>query len=148
MMNKIEFINNLIVEQEKVIKNIEDSASRFKIASDLDENDSIDVEDLSHQEEAKEMQLRYEQMALLSKSDLKILTFYKNKNCSTVEGGAMIETNDFYLFIGISLPQFELNSKNVLSISEQAPIYALIKDKSVGDKIKIGTIENTITAIY
>jgi hypothetical protein len=41
-----------------------------------------------------------------------------------------------------------LNSKNVLSISEQAPIYALIKDKSVGDKIKIGTIENTITAIY
>jgi hypothetical protein len=146
-MNKIDFVNSLIDEQKKVVKNIEDSASRYRIASDLDENDSVDPEDLSHQEEAKEMQLRYEQMAILSKTNLKHLTEYKNKNCTTIEGGAMIETKEFYLYIGISLPQFELNSKTVITVSEQAPIYDLIKDKSVGDTITIGSTKSTILAI-
>ena len=146
-MSKNEVVSKIIEEQKIVIANLENSVSRYRVASDIDEHDSIDPEDFSHQEEAKDMQLRYEQMAIQAKNNLEILESYKNKNYSTIEAGALIETEDLYLFIGISIPQFTLNGKNVITISEQAPIYTLLKDKAVGDKLTIGKIENTVLSI-
>ncbi|WP_396211321.1 hypothetical protein [Flavobacterium sp.] len=146
-MSKNEVVSKIIEEQKTVIANLENSVSRYRTASDIDEHDSIDPEDFSHQEEAKDMQLRYEQMAIQAKTNLDILESYKNKNCAKLVAGALVETEDLYLFIGISTPQFILNDKNVITISEQAPIYSLLKEKVVGEKITIGKIENTILSI-
>lgn len=146
-MNKNEIIKNIINEQNVVISTIENSVSRYKNASDIDENDSIDPEDFSHQDEAKEMQLRYEQILVQAKNNLDFLETYKNKETTKIELGSLIETEDLYIFIGISLQQFMLNGKNVIAISEEAPIYNSIKEKTIGEKITIGTIENTIISI-
>ncbi len=146
-MNKNEIIKSIINEQNVVISTIENSVSRYKNASDIDENDSIDPEDFSHQDEAKEMQLRYEQILVQAKNNLDFLETYKNKETTKIELGSLIETEDLYIFIGISLQQFMLNGKNVIAISEEAPIYNSIKEKTIGEKITIGTIENTIISI-
>lgn len=146
-MNKNEIIKSIINEQNVVISTIENSVSRYKNASDIDENDSIDPEDFSHQDEAKEMQLRYEQILVQAKNNLDFLETYKNKETSKIELGSLIETEDLYIFIGISLQQFMLNGKNVIAISEDAPIYNSIKEKTIGEKITIGTIENSILSI-
>lgn len=146
-MNKNEIIKSIINEQNVVISTIENSVSRYKNASDIDENDSIDPEDFSHQDEAKEMQLRYEQILVQAKNSLDFLETYKNKETTKIELGSLIETEDLYIFIGISLQQFMLNGKNVIAISEEAPIYNSIKEKTIGEKITIGTIENTIISI-
>jgi len=146
-MNKNEIIKSIINEQNVVISTIENSVSRYKNASDIDENDSIDPEDFSHQDEAKEMQLRYEQILVQAKNNLDFLETYKNKETCKIELGSLIETEDLYIFIGISLQQFMLNGKNVIAISEEAPIYNSIKEKTIGEKITIGTIENTIISI-
>ncbi len=146
-MNKNEIIKSIINEQNVVISTIENSVSRYKNASDIDENDSIDPEDFSHQDEAKEMQLRYEQILVQAKNNLDFLETYKNKETTKIELGSLIETEDLYIFIGISLQQFKLNGKNVIAISEVAPIYNSIKEKTIGEKITIGTIENTILSI-
>ena len=146
-MNKNEIIKSIINEQNVVISTIENSVSRYKNASDIDENDSIDPEDFSHQDEAKEMQLRYEQILVQAKNNLDFLETYKNKETTKIELGSLIETEDLYIFIGISLQQFMLNGKNVIAISEDAPIYKSIKEKTIGEKITIGTIENTIISI-
>ncbi|MFY8182178.1 MAG: hypothetical protein ACOVLG_10405 [Flavobacterium sp.] len=146
-MNKNEIIKSIINEQNVVISTIENSVSRYKNASDIDENDSIDPEDFSHQDEAKEMQLRYEQILVQAKNNLDFLETYKNKETTKIELGSLIETEDLYIFIGISLQQFKLNGKNVIAISEEAPIYNSIKEKTIGEKITIGTIENTIISI-
>ena len=146
-MNKNEIIKSIINEQNVVISTIENSISRYKNASDIDENDSIDPEDFSHQDEAKEMQLRYEQILVQAKNNLDFLETYKNKDTTKIEVGSLIETEDLYIFIGISLQQFKLNGKNVIAISEEAPIYNSIKEKTIGEKITIGTIENTIISI-
>lgn len=146
-MNKNEIIKSIINEQNVVISTIENSVSRYKNASDIDENDSIDPEDFSHQDEAKEMQLRYEQILVQAKNNLDFLETYKNKETTKIELGSFIETEDLYIFIGISLQQFKLNGKNVIAISEEAPIYNSIKEKTIGEKITIGTIENTIISI-
>lgn len=146
-MNKNEIIKSIINEQNVVISTIENSVSRYKNASDIDENDSIDPEDFSHQDEAKEMQLRYEQILVQAKNNLDFLETYKNEETTKIELGSLIETEDLYIFIGISLQQFMLNGKNVIAISEEAPIYNSIKEKTIGEKITIGTIENTIISI-
>ena len=146
-MNKNEIIKSIINEQNVVISTIENSVSRYKNASDIDENDSIDPEDFSHQDEAKEMQLRYEQILVQAKNNLDFLETYKDKETTKIELGSLIETDDLYIFIGISLQQFMLNGKNVITISEEAPIYNSIKEKTIGEKITIGTIENTIISI-
>jgi hypothetical protein len=146
-MNKNEIIKSIINEQNVVISTIENSVSRYKNASDIDENDSIDPEDFSHQDEAKEMQLRYEQILVQAKNNLDFLETYKNKETTKIELGSLVETEDLYIFIGISLQQFKLNGKNVIAISEEAPIYNSIKEKIIGEKITIGTIENTIISI-
>ena len=146
-MNKNEIIKSIINEQNVVISTIENSVSRYKNASDIDENDSIDPEDFSHQDEAKEMQLRYEQILVQAKNNLDFLETNKNKETTKIELGSLIETEELYIFIGISLQQFMLNGKNVIAISEEAPIYNSIKEKTIGEKITIGTIENTIISI-
>ena len=146
-MNKNEIIKSIINEQKVVISTIENSVSRYKNASDIDENDSIDPEDFSHQDEAKEMQLRYEQILVQAKNNLDFLETYKDKVTTKIELGSLIQTEDLYIFIGISLQQFMLNGKNVIAISEEAPIYNSIKEKTIGEKITIGTIENTIISI-
>jgi hypothetical protein len=146
-MNKNEIIKSIINEQNAVISTIENSVSRYKNASDIDENDSIDPEDFSHQDEAKEMQLRYEQILVQAKNNLDFLETYKDKETTKIELGSLIETEDLYIFIGISLQQFMFNGKNVIAISEDAPIYNSIKEKTIGEKIAIGTIENTIISI-
>lgn len=146
-MNKNEIIKSIINEQNAVISTIENSVSRYKNASDIDENDSIDPEDFSHQDEAKEMQLRYEQILVQAKNNLDFLETHKDKETAKIELGSLIETDDLYIFIGISLQQFMLNGKNVIAISEDAPIYKSIKEKTIGEKITIGTIENTIISI-
>ena len=146
-MNKNEIIKSIINEQKVVISTIENSVSRYKNASDIDENDSIDPEDFSHQDEAKEMQLRYEQILVQAKNNLDFLETNKNKETTKIELGSLIETEELYIFIGISLQQFMLNGKNVIAISEEAPIYNSIKEKTIGEKITIGTIENTIISI-
>lgn len=146
-MNKNEIIKSIINEQNVVISTIGNSVSRYKNASDIDENDSIDPEDFSHQDEAKEMQLRYEQILVQAKNNLDFLETYKDKETTKIELGSLIETEDLYIFIGISLQQFMFNGKNVIAISEDAPIYNSIKEKTIGEKIAIGTIENTIISI-
>ena len=146
-MNKNEIIKSIINEQNAVISTIENTVSRYKNASDIDENDNVDPEDFSHQDEAKEMQLRYEQILVQAKNNLDFLETYKDKETTKIELGSLIETEDLYIFIGISLQQFMFNGKNVIAISEDAPIYNSIKEKTIGEKIAIGTIENTIISI-
>jgi hypothetical protein len=146
-MDKLELVKNIIEEQNKVIQNIKHSVSRYKVASDLDENDSIDPEDFSHQGEAKDMQLRFEQMLIQAKNNLENLKKYSTKESVIIEAGALIETNDFIIFIGISIPQFNFNGKTIITLSEQAPIYKSLKNKKIGDVIKIGALESEIIKI-
>ncbi|WP_339889214.1 hypothetical protein [uncultured Flavobacterium sp.] len=146
-MNKKSIIKKIIEEQENVISQLEKSVLMYSVSSDIDEDDVIDPEDFSHQNEAKEMQLRYEQMLIQAKKNKDFLLSIQNNKCNSIQVGALIETDELYIFIGISIPQFELNNKNVISISDQAPIYNDIKDKNVGDIVSLASYKNKILNI-
>ena len=137
-MDKVKIISAIIEEQQKVINNLKSSVERYKSEADLDEDQTQDPEDYSRQNEAKDMQLRYEKLLLTAQKNWNILEKAKSENYTEIEIGTLIETDKNYIFVGISLPVFKYEGKNVISVSEEAPVFQNLKSKTLGDTLELG----------
>ena len=137
-MDKAKIISAIIEEQQKVINSLKSSAERYKSEADLDEDQTQDPEDYSRQNEAKDMQLRYEKLLLTAQKNWSILEKAKSENYTEIEIGTLIETDKNYIFVGISLPVFKYEGKDVISVSEEAPVFQTLKSKTLGDTLELG----------
>ena len=137
-MDKVKIISAIIEEQQKVINSLKSSAERYKSEADLDEDQTQDPEDYSRQNEAKDMQLRYEKLLLTAQKNWNILEKAKSENYTEIEIGILIETDKNYIFVGISLPVFKYEGKDVISVSEEAPVFQTLKSKTLGDTLELG----------
>ena len=137
-MDKVKIISAIIEEQQKVINGLKSSAERYKSEADLDEDQTQDPEDYSRQNEAKDMQLRYEKLLLTAQKYWNILEKAKSENYTEIEIGTLIETDKNYIFVGISLPVFKYEGKDVISVSEEAPVFQNLKSKTLGDTLELG----------
>ena len=137
-MDKVKIISAIIEEQQKVINGLKSSAERYKSEADLDEDQTQDPEDCSRQNEAKDMQLRYEKLLLTAQKNWNILEKAKSENYTEIEIGTLIETDKNYIFVGISLPVFKYEGKDVISVSEEAPVFQNLKSKTLGDTLELG----------
>ena len=131
-------LEKLIAEQRKVIESLQQSVNQYKSASDMDEESTHDPEDFSQQSQAKDMQLRFEKMLGEADENLSFLMNEKQSRHDLIEKGSVIETDKNFLFVGISVPVFEVNGKEVISFSDNAPIFEGFKGKKIGDSVKIG----------
>lgn len=147
-MKRKEILNLVIEEQQKIIDKLKDTVDRFKTASDIDEDDTIDPEDFSQQTQAKDMQLRFEKTLREAKQSLKFVQDELEEQHEKIEIGSLIETDKKWLFVGISVPLFIFEGKNVLSFSNKAPVFAAIRGKKKGDLVQIGDTEHLIQEIY
>ena len=147
-MNRKDIINKIIEEQKKVIESLESSVERYRIASDIDEESTHDPEDFSRQTEAKDMQLRYEKMLSNAESEMSFLEKETELSHDTAENGSIIETEQNFYFVGISVPIIKLKEKQIISFSEDAPIFQSMKGKKVGDEVKIGDNKEVISSIF
>ena len=138
-MNRIAIINIIIEEQKVVIESLKQSVDRYKTASDLDEESTHDPEDFSQQTQAKDMQLRYEKTLREAEQSLAFLEGELKLTHDKIEKGALIETDQNFLFVGISVPPFKFENKEVVAFSDHAPVFQNIKGKSKGDKIEVGS---------
>lgn len=137
-MKREDILNKIIEEQQRVIDNLKHSVERYKNASDLDEDDTSDPDDLARQTEAKDMQLRFEKMLKKEQQDMAFVQSEKGKSYTEAELGALIETDSNYFFIAVSLPKFKIEDKEVFCVSPDAPIYQKLKGKKIGEKVEIG----------
>ena len=147
-MNRKDIINKIIEEQKKVIESLESSVERYRIASDIDEESTHDPEDFSRQTEAKDMQLRYEKMLRNAESEMSFLQKETELSHEATENGSIIETEQNFYFVGISVPLIKLKEKQIISFSEDAPIFQSMKGKKVGDEVKIGDNKEVISSIF
>ena len=147
-MNRKDIINKIIEEQKKVIESLESSVERYKVASDIDEESTHDPEDFSRQTEAKDMQLRYEKMLRNAESEMSFLQKETELSHEATENGSIIETEQNFYFVGISVPLIKLKEKQIISFSEDAPIFQSMKGKKVGDEVKIGDNKEVISSIF
>lgn len=138
-MKRKEIINKIIEEQNKVIQNLKESVNRYKTASDLDEESTHDPEDFSQQTQAKDMQLRYEKMLREATQNLSFLESEVELKHEKIENGTLIETDHNYLFVGISVPVFKFENKEVITFSDKTPVFEKIKGKKAGDQVEIGS---------
>lgn len=132
-MDKLTLLTKIKEEQEKVISNLKNSVESYKSESDLDEDNTVDPEDYSRQSEAKDMQLRLEKMLQTAQNNLSLIEDNTEKSFEAAETGALIETEDRFFFVGISLPVFKLEGKEIITFSEDAPVFKNIKGKKGGD---------------
>ena len=145
-MNRKDIVNKIIEEQKTVIESLKTSVERYKAASDLDEESTHDPEDFSQQTQAKDMQLRYEKMHREAVQNLSFLEKEADLMHDKIENGSLIETDKCYLFVGISVPVFEIDQKEVITFSEKAPVFGNIKNKNIGDKVEVGDKSYKIVA--
>ncbi len=138
VMKREEILSRILEEQYKVISNLQNSVNLYKKESDKDEDDTSDPDDYARQTEAKDMQLRFEKMLSKEKADLNFVLGEKDKNYAVAEHGALVETENNYFFLGVALPAFKYNDKDVYCISPEAPIYAKIRGKKQGDSLQMG----------
>lgn len=137
-MDKALILSKIIDEYQKVIDNLKSSVERYKHESDMDEDNTLDPDDYARQNEAKDMQLRFEKMLKEAKQNLTFLESSKSEIKEKIEPGTLIETDKNFLFVGISVPVFKMNDKDVVSFSEEAPIYKNVRNKKIGDIFEIG----------
>lgn len=147
-MKREEIIEKIIAQQEQVVATLKQSAQQFETASDLDESEARDIDDLSHQDEAKDMQLRYENLLADAENNLEFLRAEAGKTHGAAEAGTVVDLGDKIIFVGVSVPKFEADGKEIISISEDAPIFAELKDKKPGDTLKMGDETLTVKGIY
>ena len=140
-------LEKLIAEQRKVIESLQQSVNQYKSASDMDEESTHDPEDFSQQSQAKDMQLRFEKMLGEAEENLSFLMNEKESSHHVIEKGSVIETDKNFLFVGISVPVFDIDGKEVISFSDNAPIYEGFKGKKIGDRVKIGDHSYEIQSI-
>ena len=135
-MKRNEIINKIIDEQKRIVANLKVSVERYENASDLDEDSTIDPDDLSQQTQSRDMLLRFTQLFDKAKKDLEYLIKEIETQHETIESGTLIETDKAYIFIGISVPKFTAKDKDVYAISVEAPVYTNIRGKNIGDEIE------------
>ena len=138
IMKRDLILEKLIAEQRKVIESLQQSVNQYKSASDMDEESTHDPEDFSQQSQAKDMQLRFEKMLSEAEENLSFLMNEKESSHHVIEKGSVIETDKNFLFVGISVPVFKIDGKEVISFSDNAPIFEGFKGKKIGDSVKIG----------
>lgn len=142
-MKRVNVLKLIIQKQEEVIENIEQSVLIYKADADLDEEDTMDPDDFSHQSESKDMQLRFEQHLKEENQKLKVL------QSELDEGNSLqfIESENYIILLGLSIPLFKYN-KSIIGISEDAPIYSSLRKLTKGDELKLGNTNEKVEDIY
>jgi len=147
-MNRNDVLDKIRQNLERNLAELTQALNDYESASNIDEADTLDPEDLSQQTEFKEMQLRMKFHLEQVNGQLSRLQELTNKKVNTVEAGAIVETERNLLFIGVSCPSIPVDGKEILGISTETPIFAALKGKTTGDSFKMGKDEYSITGIY
>lgn len=147
-MNKSELIQTL---KGNLINLIEDFNERLKTLDtmgDIDEFDTIDPEDLSHQSEAKEFEKMLKVQISELDRQLRSLDEIPTEPSDSVRYGALIETDRHNFYIAFATTPFSHNNSEILGISVNSPIYSVMVNKKENDEFDFCGVRYKILKIY
>lgn len=134
-------------QQSVLVGELKEQTKTLHTMVDIDESDTIDPEDYSHQYESQEMEQMIQAQLRRASRGLEVLASLDISPKNKVETGAVIETESLLFLIGYATIPFEMDSKRLVGISTKSPIYALMKDKQQGDTFSYSGNEYTISSI-
>ena len=143
-MNKQEIISALIASEENFMEKLSITLQEFKMASDLDEEATMDRQEMSQANEAKDMQLRMQLQYDKAKADLDELKNDSQTSNDTVVSGSLIETEKSFYYVGVAVHSIEVDGKTLYGISSDSPAFTEVFGKAKGDSINLGENKHTI----
>lgn len=147
-MNKQKLQNKLKEQQLSIIADIKEKIDTMGTMNDIDESDTIDPEDFSHQTESGELKVLFEQKLKKAEADLETINKIDFSEKKIAETGALVSTEKFHFFLGLALVPFEFDNKKIVGVSTESSIFPIIKGKSVGDHFTHSDNHYTILEIH
>lgn len=147
-MNKVILKDRLIEIQKTIINEIKEKIVTTHSMVDVDESDTIDPEDLSHQTESMLTEQLFKVKLQKAENDLRVLEQINFEGKTKVEPGAFIKTEMFHFVIATATVPFDLAGKHVIGISSDSPIYAEMKGLGKGDNFNFSDKSYTILEIH
>jgi hypothetical protein len=147
-MNKKALKEKLIELQRESIASLEEKIATTHSMVDVDESDTIDPEDLSHQTESGEAEQLFRQQLTKARIDLSVFEQLDMGPKSKVEPGAFVVTENFNFIVGGATTPFDFEGKHIIGVSPDAPIYREMKELKVGDSFSVSGNAYTIREIH
>lgn len=147
-MTKKDIINELIRRQRQLVQELQNQKAIIYSSVDIDESDTIDPEDLSHQFEAHEMEHLTDLQLKKAESELERMLQIDTDTDGKIKQGSIVETNNFNFIIGFPALPFSLMDKQFVGVSKDSPIYSLMIHSQKGKSFSYQGNSYTITNIY
>lgn len=147
-MNKQALKEALISFQQKSIANLTEKISTTHSMVDVDESDTIDPEDLSHQSESLQSEQLFKQQLSKARQDLKLIESIDFSLKRFVEPGAFIQTEKFNFLVACATTPFDFDGFHITGISVDSPIYKEMKGLTKGAQFDLSGNKYQIIEIY
>jgi hypothetical protein len=146
-MNKVTLKDRLIEIQKTIINEINEKIVTTHSMVDVDESDTIDSEDLSHQTESMLTEQLFKVKLQKAENDLQLLHKINFDVKTKVEPGALVKTEMFHFIVAMATVPFDLDGIHIIGISSESPIYSEMKGLEKGESFNFTDKSYTILEI-
>ncbi len=146
-MEKNALRSRLIEELNVALSDVRSEIAAVHDSVDIDEEDTLDPEDFSHQSESSSLELSLTQRVTLLEHQLVIAESLSIEPMPTVGSGALVITSNHYLYVSVSAHPFTIEEHVIVPISTESPIYPKLESIAVGDTVVMGDSQEKILAI-
>jgi hypothetical protein len=147
-MNKQDLRAELLNYQRMSVENLMEKIETTHSMVDVDESDTLDPEDLSHQTESAETEQVFKNQLIKAKQDLRTIENIDFSAKSMVELGAFVKTEKFNFLVACATTPFDFNGHHITGISTESPIYKEMKGLCKGDEFSLSGNNYQILEIY
>lgn len=144
-----EIINAVIEHQKQLIENVKFAIDTMETTTDLDEQDTIDMDDLSRQSDLQEDKMKMQEKLTMEQNELRyVRNFLVIDAMEEFDKGAVVETDKAYFLIGFAFSPIQHKDKKIFGISANAPAFQSNIGKKQGDTLQLGEVTHKIQHIY
>ena len=140
-------VNYLIQLREEEIENLEETHRMFQDSLNLDEDSSIEVDDLAQQSRSTDSAISTQLRITKAKAELEHFVELKPELVEGITEGNVVYTDKINLVIGMAFQQFDFNDEKYVGMSVDAPLYKVLEGKKTGDQVVFNNVEYLIEEI-
>ena len=138
-MTRNSLFEALLAHQQAVVDQLKNTVDNYDNAADVKSNQTVDLDDQSHQDQAGDMQNVFVAQYEKALANLGNVKRYSADNTShSAEEGSFVETANKIFFLGGSTTPFDYKDKEVIGVMEAAPAFSVIKGVKKGDTFQLG----------
>lgn len=146
-MNKENLKKVLLAMHENTVSELQEKVDTTHSIVDIDEDDTHDPDDYSHQYESGELEQLMRTQLNKAKKSLDFLKTIDFSEKTSAEMGAYVETNKFNFFVGFASVPFDVEGKHIIGVSANSPIYTVMLGKKEGDDFSYNGVNYEIISI-